>query len=441
MPARRRVYITGLGPISAFGVGIDPLWKAMLEGRSAIRTISGWDASGFECSAAAQVPAELYDVKAAVPKSYRKATKVMARDIELAVGAAAEAVRNAAIVTRATEGATPTIAPDRFGCHIGAGLIAADVDELTGALATSRGADGAFDIRHWGESGMNNLTPLWLLKYLPNMLSCHVTIIHDCEGPSNTITCSEASAGLSLGESMRVIQRGDADACLSGGAEARVHPMGVLRQWFARRLAPTPADCDVTTLVRPFDPNASGTVLGEGGGILVLEAEDSAKARGATPIVEIAGFGASQCYCSDTLGVAPDGGDEIANAIERAFEEASMGAAEIDAIVPLGSGVAALDRIEAAALQRVFGDRAKSLPVLQVVPFVGNCGAGAGALSVAVAAHAIRTQTLPARINTSGCAVLDANACASRPAALRSILVLTTSLGGQNAALVLRRAS
>ena len=86
-----------------------------------------------------------------------------------------------------------------MGCHIGAGLIAADIDELTAALAASTASDGSFDIGRWGEAGMQNLTPLWMLKYLPNMLACHVTIIHDCQGPSNTITCAEASGGLSIG--------------------------------------------------------------------------------------------------------------------------------------------------------------------------------------------------------------------------------------------------
>jgi 3-oxoacyl-[acyl-carrier-protein] synthase II len=213
--AARSIVLTGLGPISAFGVGIDPLWAAMCEGRSAIAPIKRWDASGFPSCAGAELADELYDVKTAVPKSYRKATKVMARDIELAVGAAAEAIRSAGLVTRGTaEGAAPTIVPDRMGCHIGAGLIAAELDELTGAMWASRRDDPAtpgdlgVDLGHWGNQGMENLTPLWLLKYLPNMLACHVTIIHDCQGPSNTITCADASALLSLGESRRVIERG-----------------------------------------------------------------------------------------------------------------------------------------------------------------------------------------------------------------------------------------
>ncbi|MBL9119301.1 MAG: hypothetical protein JNL80_05225 [Phycisphaerae bacterium] len=441
-PARRRVVITGLGPVSAFGVGMAPLWQAMIEGRSALRPIARWDASGLPTSAAAEIPAELFDVKSYVPKSYRKATKVMARDIELAVGAAHEAVRDAGLLTKSmegsAEGATPTLSPDRVGCHIGAGLIAADIDELTTALYTARDEAGTFSYALWGTQGMSNLTPLWLLKYLPNMLACHVTIIHDCQGPSNTITCAETSAALSIGESMRVIERGDADACLSGGAEARLHPMGMLRQVFAKRLAPTPEGVDPATVVRPFDPAATGGLLGEGGGILVLEALDSATARGATPIAEVAGYAAAQCFCPDTVGVmVNETGEEIAAAMANAIADAGIGADAIDAIVPFGSGIAHLDAAEAAAMGKVFGSRATSIPVIQVMPFVGNCGAGCGALSVAIAAQCLRTQTLPARINTTRSSLV-ANAAPSSSARLGHILVSTTSLGGQTAAIVLR---
>ena len=168
----RRVVITGLGPITAFGVGIEPLWAAMLEGRTAVRRIRRFNPCGFPCKVAAEMSDDAFDVRQVVPKNYRKATKVMCRDVELAVAAAAEGVRDAGLTTRAMNPeAEPTIPPHRMGCHIGAGLIAADANELGAALITSRGENGEFDIAHWGHSGMQNLTPLWLLKYLPNMLA------------------------------------------------------------------------------------------------------------------------------------------------------------------------------------------------------------------------------------------------------------------------------
>ncbi|UCD74385.1 MAG: hypothetical protein JSV91_11410 [Phycisphaerales bacterium] len=438
----RSVVITGLGPITAFGAGIEPLFDALLEGRSAVRRIERFDPTGFPCQIAAELPDDRFSVRKVVPKSYRKATKVMCRDIELAVGAAAAAVEDAQLVTKAADpDAEPTVPGHRFGCHIGAGLIAADVDELAAALMTSRNGEGQFDIGHWGSAGMENLTPLWLLKYLPNMLACHVTIIHDCRGPSNTITCCEASSGLSLGESMRVIERGSADACLTGGAEFKLNPMAFARQIFAQRLAEATGEgVDPTTVARPFDPQARGTVLGEGGGILVLEAQDIAQARGAEPYALVAGFASTQSFCPDTVGLQlPEDGDGLAEAIEGALREADMGIGDIDAIVPFGSSIPNVDQGEAAAVRRVFGDRASSIPLITTVPNVGNCNAGNGAVGLCVAAKCLREQKLPARINTSGANGLDANSCGARDAKLETILVCSSSQGGQNAAVVLKR--
>jgi 3-oxoacyl-[acyl-carrier-protein] synthase II len=437
----RRVVITGLGPITAFGPGLDPLWKAMVEGRSAIRRIERFAPCGFACKVAAELDGDLFNLRKVVPKSYRKAIKVMCRDVELAVGGAAAAIEDAGLITKAGDpDAEPTISPSRMGCHIGAGLICAEVDELSAALWTSRDESGEFDLRHWGQVGMENLTPLWLLKYLPNMLACHVTIIHDCRGPSNTITCCEASSGLSIGESVRVIQRGAADVCLSGGAESKVNPMALLRQTFAKRLATTPDDQDPATVVRPFDAAAPGTVIGEGGGIVVVEAAEVARKRAATPYAEIVGFSSTQSFCPDTVGleIEPDG-QGIADAIEIALSQADTTPGDIDAIVPLGCGIRQTDQAEAAAMKRVFGDRTVEIPLVTTTPNVGNCNAGAGTVSVAVAAQAVATQTLPARLNTASADGLDAAACPSRRAELNHVLVFSTSQGGQNVALVLRK--
>ncbi|MEX0742629.1 MAG: beta-ketoacyl synthase N-terminal-like domain-containing protein, partial [Phycisphaeraceae bacterium] len=220
----RRVVITGLGAVSGLGIGMDVLWEGACAGRSAIAPIEAFETEGFDSRIGSEV--RDFSVKKFVPKTYRKATKVMARDIELAVAAAELAVRDAKMVTPGVEpDGERTYEGPRVGAHIGAGLIAADIDELTEAFAEATDAEGNFDMHRWGEEGMTHLTPLWLLKYLPNMLACHVTIIHDAQGPSNTITCGEASSGLSIGESMRVIERGNADACFCGGAESKMNPM------------------------------------------------------------------------------------------------------------------------------------------------------------------------------------------------------------------------
>ncbi len=434
------VVITGLGPVTAYGIGIAPLWNAMLEGRSAIGPITVFDPTGLPCRIAATMPDDVLEIRKIVPKSYRKATKVMCRDVELAVAAAAAAVDDAGVVTKAVDpDAEPTIDPDRFGCHIGAGLISADVNELAQALITSRTDSGGLDIGHWGEQGMQNLTPLWLLKYLPNMLACHVTIVHDCRGPSNTITCCEASSGLSIGESLRVIERGDADACLTGGAEYKLNPLTFLRQIFAGRLATAANGADPTTIMRPFDPDSTGTVLGEGGGILVLESGRNAADRSANVYCEVASFAASQSRCADATGlnITPDD-ESLATAMKQAIDRAGIAPQDIDAVIPFGSGVPNNDAAEARALRTVFGNRAIEIPLVTTIPFAGNCAAGNGAVALAVGAMCLKQQKIPARLNTTAADGLNATAGPASDMALRSVMVSTTSQGGQNAVVVLR---
>ena len=289
---------------------------------------------------------------------------------------------------------------------------------------------------------MSNLTPLWLLKYLPNMLACHVTIIHDCQGPSNTITCAEASSGLSLGESRRVIARGHADLCLSGGAESKINPMGILRQQFAGRLSEAGPDDDPSSIARPFAADASGGVIGEGGGILVLEEMECAVERGIQPIAEFSGFGASQAMAVDSMGMLYDEQDvSVVSAINSALASAGCAPDEVDAILPLGSAIPEMDAVDARAIKTVFGERSSRIPLITMVPYIGLCGAGIGAIAVAVAAQCLREQKLPARIGVSepGPSDLDSGPCPAREAELNRILVFTTSLGGQNVAILLDR--
>lgn len=436
----RRVVITGLGTISAAGIGIESLWAAACEGRSALAPIEAFDASGFGSRIAGEVRG--FKANKVVPKSYRKATKVMARDIELAVGAADAAVRDAGLTTPGTDpDAEPTYPGPRSGAHIGAGLIAADIDELTAALVESRGEDGRFDLPHWGREGMMNLTPLWLLKYLPNMLACHVTIIHDAQGPSNTITCAEASGGLSLAESVRAIQRDKADVCYCGGAESKINMMALFRQEMAGRLC-TRSNEEPASAVRSWSADAAGSVVGEGGGIVVVEAMDTATARGAEAYAEVLGFAATMSIHPRSGGLEPEpDGSGIAAAIRGALADASIGADEVDAVVGMGSGIPACDAAEAAAIATAFGDRAGDLPLYSVRPVIGNCGAGGGGIDLAMAAMMLGEQAMPPRLNIGR--PLDGIAgepTTRRDAELGRVLVVSPGLGGQNVAVLLGKA-
>ncbi|HNX27771.1 MAG TPA: beta-ketoacyl synthase N-terminal-like domain-containing protein, partial [Phycisphaerae bacterium] len=210
--AEKRVVITGLGIVSPAGAGIEENFQKLLAGHSAVKKIERFDPSGFECRIAGEM-AE-FSARNYVPKGYRKAVKVMARDIEIAVAAADLAFRDADIITRERakeENVQMQIEPSRLGCNIGAGLICAELDELGMAATTSKDADGNFDFKLWGEHGMTNLTPLWLLKYLPNMPASHVAIYNDFRGPNNSLTLREAAANIAVGEASQIIRRGHAE--------------------------------------------------------------------------------------------------------------------------------------------------------------------------------------------------------------------------------------
>ena len=429
----RRVVITGIGVISPIGIGVETFWQNLLNGTVGVRKIESFDASGFPSQIAGEVPA--YKISDYVPKSYRKATKVMARDIELAVVAADDAFKDAGLKSKAYTD-TPDFDGARFGCNIGAGLISVDLNELTAAMATSRDGN-RLDLLDWGKEGMTQLTPLWLLKYLPNMLACHVTIVHGLRGPSNTITCSDASSHLAIGEAFRTIQRGDADLAICGGAETKVQPMGLIRQCLLNRVS-TKHNDSPTDAVRPFDPQATGTAVGEGGGLFILEEYERAVARGAKIYCELAGFGASQ----DTYRVtdpSPDG-SSYAKAIGSALRDANISPAAVDLLVPNGLGILTHDRAELNGLTTVFGGGLERINMLTVKSRTGNLAAGNG-VDAAAAVLSLHHRTVPAALNTPkqvGNTALNV-ADHARDAKIDIAVASIFSLGGQNAALVFKR--
>jgi 3-oxoacyl-[acyl-carrier-protein] synthase II len=243
---------------------------------------------------------------------------------------------------------------------------------------------------------MDNLTPLWLLKFLPNMLGCHVTIVHDARAPSNTIPCGEASSHLAVGEAFRTIARGAADVCVCGGAESKMNPMGVMRQQLLGRLVTGPADSPATAC-RPFDPSVNGMIAAEGGGLLIIEEEDFARERGARIYGEIAGFGAAANVTS-WKEPEPDGAG-IGLAIRNALADAGTVPEEVDLICTFGSGINAYDASELAGIRQVFGDRS-GIPAIAVKGSIGNNGAGSGTIDLSVAAMAMYHNTLPPSPNT-----------------------------------------
>lgn len=440
----RRVVITGLGPVTPLGVGVTAFWNALLERRCALRRLQAFDPGRFD----SQIGGEIDDLKVQnfVPKGYRKAAKIMARDIELAVIAAHQAVTDAGLRTKClidrgeAEG-EPRFDPTRFGANIGAGLICADLPELAEVLHGAS-EDGVFSFAQWGSRGMHNLTPLWLLKFLPNMLACHVTIVHDARGPSNTITCGEASSHLAIGEAFRHITRGSADVSICGGAESKSNPMALLRQQLGGRLSTRNDTPDKAC--RPFAADRDGTVVSEGGGLVILEELEHARRRGARIYAELVGFGAAHdAYEAAQPSRPHPEGRGTALAIRKALRDAEITPAQVNLVETFGCGLPAHDLSEARGLQSVFGDHTADLPVMNIKAGLGNNGAGSGAIDVIAAALAMHHGTVPPAFNSTNvdpeCGL---NVVSAGPVDTRMDYAVSTAyalVGGQNAALVLKR--
>jgi 3-oxoacyl-[acyl-carrier-protein] synthase II len=429
----RRVVITGIGVISPIGIGTKTFWENLLAGKVGVRRIESFDPAGFPSQVAGEVPP--YKIGDYVPKSYRKATKVMARDIELAVIAADDAFKDSGLQSKAyTE--TPVFDGKRFGCNIGAGLINTELNELTTALHAARDGN-RLDLQKWGRDGINQLTPLWLLKYLPNMLACHVTIVHELKGPSNTITCADASSHLAIGEAFRTIQRGDADIAICGGAESKVNPMGLVRQTLLKRVVEISND-DPERAVRPFDAEAAGLAIGEGGGLFILEEYERATQRGARIYAEIVGFGASQDTHSVTHPTPT--GHSYAKAVTKALAEANVSPASVNCFVPHGLSLPSHDRAEMAGLKTALGEAAATVPMAPIKAQIGNLAAGCG-VDAAAAVLAVHHDRVPPAVNTRK--VIDGGklnvSYEARDANVNVAVSSVYSLGGQNAALVFRK--
>ncbi len=328
----RRAVLTGIGVITPIGVNADVL-EAPLAGRSGIRPIQAFDA-GLPVRFAGEIPD--FDAKNYVEKSQRKGLRMMARTIQLAVGAAQLALNDAGVDKS-------KLVPERFGVEFGAGLIATELPELADASRISaNGRANRIDLEKWGAEGLPAIQPLWMLKYLPNMLACHVSILHNAQGPNNSVTESDAASLLALGEAYRILVRDQADFFLVGGAESKINPLSMVRQCLFEPLsrcndAPEKA-------CRPFDRRRDGVVLGEGAGVFVLEELEHAKKRGARIYAEMVGFGAAFDRKLDGSG--------LARAISAALKDAGIGPEDVDHVNAHGLGSRDADVWEARGLQR-----------------------------------------------------------------------------------------
>ena len=429
-----RVVITGLGMVTPLGIGIDETWEGIVQGKKSVDTFTVFDPGGFRCTIAGEL--DNFSARKFVPKSYRKAVKVMARDIEIAVAAANLAFLDADIETKGT-GENQSVAPERIGCNIGAGLICTELNEL-GAAVNTAVTDGKFDYKKWGKEGIPNLTPLWLLKYLPNMLSCHVTIIHDARGPSNCITCGDASGLLAAAESSSYIQRGSADVVITGAAESKLNQMGLLRQELLGRLCNTrnnsPADA-----LRPFDKDHAGTIIGEGGGLMIFENLQRAIGRSGKIYAEPVGFGAA-CDPNGMNVEQPTAGN-LALAVKNALRSAEITPDQVGMIAAYGTGLPGEDIAEVTEWRKALGDVADKIPAFSTTGGTGLLFAGGGGVQMGLASKALSEQIVPPTANYTapdkGCEMNFS--CEVREGDFEYAVAGAFTVGGQSGACVLKR--
>lgn len=384
--APRRVVITGMGVLSPIGITVPAFWDALVAGQSGVQRIEHFDPTGLPTTFAGSVRG--YDAKKYVPSSQRKNLKIMARDIQLAVGAAKLALEHANLMENRPDSS-------RFGVEFGASMISSDLEELAPSAHDSVRGPERFDYKHWGTHAMGSMPPLWMLKYLPNMPACHISILYDLQGPNNSITQSETASTLAIGEATRIIARGAADLMLTGGCDSKIHPLlmirfGLLQLSSLRNDAPAQA-------CRPFDADRDGIVPAEGAGVVILEELEHAKRRGATIYGEVIGFGAG-CDAASAER-AESSGDGLKIAIQAALRDAKLKPSDIGYYNAHGVSSRDGDRIEARALRAAIGDQALEIPVSAHKSNIGNTVAACGVIEFIAGIMALQNQVIPPTIN------------------------------------------
>jgi 3-oxoacyl-[acyl-carrier-protein] synthase II len=427
----RRVVVTGLGVVAPNGVGKEAFWSACVAGKSGVGPIRTFDASAHPVKIAAEVPD--FDVTPFLPPEQRKSLKIMGRATRFAVAAAGLAVRDSGLETGRED-------PERVGVVMGTGLVPMDLAELAPILTASCDGEGQLVVERLGQHGSGALFPLWLLKHLPNMVAAHISMVCNAQGPNNTILTACAAGTQAVGEAFRLIQRGDADLVLAGGADSRMDPLLLLA--YTALGAVSRAERPPPEVSRPFDGWRDGFVLGEGAGVLVLEELERAKRRGAVIYAEVLGLGSS----FDAYAVTkPDPeGRGAARAIRWALGEARVDPHDVDYINAHGTSTRLNDLMETVAVKAVFGEKARALPLSAIKSMVGHLIGAAGAVEAAALALTLSEGVLPPTINHTHpdpeCN-LDYVPNTAREVPVRTAVSTSFGFGGQNAALVMRRFS
>lgn len=408
----RRVVVTGVGLICACGRTTEEVWSNLLAGRSGIGPISRFDASAFPARIAGEVKG--FDPLKFIEK---KEVKKMDIFIHYAIAAAQEAVDDSGL--RIDNGNSA-----RVGTFVGSGI----------------GGFGVIEREHekFLKGGPGKISPFFIPAAIVNLAAGQVSIRFGARGP-NSATCTACSSGAhAVGDSFRIIQRGDADAMICGGAESSITPMGV--GGFAAMRALSTRNDEPERASRPFDADRDGFVIGEGAGILVLEELEHARARGARIYAEITGYGMS----SDAFHITqpPEDADGAVRVMQNAIDDAGIEPHQVDYINAHGTSTYFNDRIETLAIKRVFGDSAYSIAVSSSKSMMGHLLGAAGGVEAGILALSLQKQAIPPTVNYEtpdpDCD-LDYVPNTARQIEIRYALSNSFGFGGTNAALLMKR--
>jgi 3-oxoacyl-[acyl-carrier-protein] synthase II len=400
--------------LTPLGIGTEATWEAIRAGKSGIGPITQFDAAAFSCRIAGEV-------KGFDPSNYieKKEIKKMGRFIHFAVAAADFALKGSGLKV------TPEIA-EQVGVYIGSGIGGFEVIER--------------EHRTLLEQGPRRISPFFIPATIINLAAGYVSIKSGAKGPNSATATACTTSAHSIGDSYRMIQRGDADAMICGGTEAAVTPMGI--GGFAAMRALSTRNHEPERASRPWDKDRDGFVVGEGAGILVLEELEMARARGANILAEVVGYGMS----ADAFHVTapPNDGDGAFRVMRNAMRDAGLVPEQVDYINAHGTSTDVGDRAETMAIKRAFGDHAYKVAVSSTKSMTGHLLGGAGGLEAGISVMAIRDQIAPPTMNHESpgeCCDLDYVPLHARPMKIDYVLSNSFGFGGTNGCLIFKRYS
>lgn len=408
----KRVAVTGIGAYTPIGKNSVENWESLMKGRSGIRPITLFDASQYS----SRIAGEITDYKAE-DHFPTKVLKRMDRFIQFSLIAAAEALQNSGLDLTKENG-------ERMGSSVGVGL----------------GGLGEIQAEHKNvlENGPRRISPFFIPMVISNLAAGQISMKYGLKGPNTCITTACSSSAHALGESFRLIQRGDVEIMFAGGAEAVICELGV--GGFCAMRALSQRNDDPTKASRPFDRDRDGFVMGEGAAVLILEEWEHAKKRGATILAEVAGYGLN-ADAYHLTSPAPEG-EGAARCMNLAIKDAKLNASDVQYVNAHGTSTPVGDGLETQAIKTVFGSHAKEIAVSSTKSMTGHLLGAAGALEAAYCVQAIVHQVVPPTINLDNPSPeCDLNYVPHEPQQRKVDAALSNSFGfgGTNASLVFRR--